>query len=192
MAQFETHRPHAGSPAIFLDRDGIVNVRRIDDYVKRWEEFTFLPEIFEVLPEIHRMGLPAVLVTNQRGIGRGLMSEEDLAEIHAAMQRELELRCGHRFDAIYHCPHERDAGCSCRKPLPGMLLTAGADLGVDLGGSWMIGDSESDIEAGLAAGCHTAKVDPDRRPSAAEIVAPDLGEAWQQVRRSLDRQRAPR
>src|SRR5207248_5262407 len=110
--------------AIFFDRDGVVNRRRVDDYVKSWEEFEFLPEIFDLPPRVHVAGCLAVLVTNQRGIGRGLMSEEMLDEIHRRMQSTLHDRTGHNFDAIYHCPHDLADGCECRKPLPGMLLHA--------------------------------------------------------------------
>lgn len=114
--------------AVFFDRDGIVNRRRVDDYVKRWEEFEFLPEIFAILPRVHEAGYIAVLVTNQRGIARGLMTEEALGEIHRTMQGRLRERTGAGFDAIYYCPHERDAECDCRKPLPGMLLEAAREL----------------------------------------------------------------
>lgn len=184
MVQIETNTPrNPRRRAIFLDRDGVLNVRRVDDYVKRWEEFSFLPGIFQVLPEIHRAGYLAVLVTNQRGIGRGLMELGDLETIHDLMQRELELRSGHRLDAIYFCPHDRDAACDCRKPLPGMLLEAARDLEIDLEGSWMIGDSESDIEAGRAAGARTVKIDPELGATSAEILVADLVAAWREARR---------
>jgi D-glycero-D-manno-heptose 1,7-bisphosphate phosphatase len=167
--------------AVFFDRDGVVNRRRVADYVKEWEEFEFLPEIFDVLPRVHAAGYLAVLVTNQRGIARGLMSEDALAGIHDAMQAELARRASVRFDAIYFCPHERDAGCACRKPLPGMLVDAARDHGIDLGRSWMIGDSESDIEAGRAAGCRTILIAGDGVDSAADIVVGSLEEAWRRI-----------
>lgn len=173
--------------AIFIDRDGVVNHRLVGDYVKRWEEFAFLPDIFSVLPEIHREGRLAILITNQRGIGRRLMSIEDLEEIHGRMQGELEARTGHRFDAIYFCPHDRDEGCDCRKPRPGMLLSAARDYHLDLAGSWMIGDSESDVEAGLAAGCHAARVGGLGTLTKGEILAGNLAEAWDEIRRKLPR-----
>jgi histidinol-phosphate phosphatase family protein len=168
--------------AIFFDRDGVVNRRRMDDYVKSWEEFEFLPDIFDVLPLAHQGGFLAVLVTNQRGIGRGLMSADLLEAIHDRMQSALLQRTGHRFDAIYFCPHDTPDGCDCRKPLPGMLLRAAADLRIDLEGSWMVGDSESDIQAGIAAGCHTARVAPAGEPTVAEISAATLAEAWKSLR----------
>jgi len=167
--------------AIFLDRDGIVNRRRVGDYVKRPDEFEFLPEIFDVLPEIHAAGYLAVLITNQRGISLGVMSEEDLRRIHERMQRTLLARTGHRFDAIYFCPHGIDDDCDCRKPRPGMLLRGMAEHGIEAVSSWMIGDSESDVEAGIAAGCRAVKVDPHMGESKAEIVVRSLREAWQRI-----------
>ncbi len=164
--------------ALFLDRDGIINRRIVDDYVRRWEDFIFLPDIFEVLPAVHDAGLLAVVVTNQRGIARGLMSERELTDIHERMQGELMERTGHRFDAIYHCPHDREAGCDCRKPRPGMLLQAARDNSIDLAASWMIGDTESDIEAGIAAGCSTALVAPPGTSTRASLLAPTLSAAW--------------
>jgi D-glycero-D-manno-heptose 1,7-bisphosphate phosphatase len=174
---------NASRRAIFFDRDGIVNRRRIDDYVKEWSEFEFLPEIFAVLPRVRKAGYLAILVTNQRGIARGLMSEKSLATIHDAMQRELERRGGAGFDAIYHCPHERDAGCSCRKPLPGMLVDASREHAIDLASSWMIGDSESDIMAGRSAGCRTILVGDATVHSSADAVTATLEEAWTLIER---------
>ncbi|MDB5033434.1 MAG: D,D-heptose 1,7-bisphosphate phosphatase [Chlorobi bacterium] len=171
--------------AFFLDRDGIVNRRRIDDYVKDPSEFDFIEDIFSVLPLMRAAGGLVVLITNQRGIGRGLMTEEGLAAIHDAMQRELLRRTGSRFDAIYHCPHDHADECDCRKPLPGMLLRAAAEHGIDLAASWMIGDSESDILAGIAAGCHTAKVDPLLAKSRAEILTATLREAWERMEHAM-------
>lgn len=165
----------------------MINHRLANDYIKQWEEFILLPDILHVLPAIHRAGALAVVITNQRGIGRGLMSEDALREIHARMQDQMFERTGHRFDAIYHCPHDHADNCDCRKPLPGMLLRAAAEHHIDLGRSWMIGDSESDIAAGLAAGCRTAKVDPDGGPTRAEIAAPSLGGAWSAIEPLLHR-----
>jgi D-glycero-D-manno-heptose 1,7-bisphosphate phosphatase len=149
--------------------------------VKSVSEFVFIPDIFHVLPAVHQAGYLAVVVTNQRGIARGLMSESDLEEIHNWMQQQLAERCGTQFDAIYHCPHNHDDDCRCRKPRPGMLLDAAGDHNIDLRGSWMIGDSETDIEAGIAAGCHTVIVAPADTLSRAEHHASTLHEAWSTV-----------
>jgi D-glycero-D-manno-heptose 1,7-bisphosphate phosphatase len=174
------------NPALFLDRDGIINRRRVDDYVKRWEEFEFLPDIFGLLPEAHAAGFVVIVVTNQRGIARGLMTEQDLAEIHRQMQQELQQRTGHRVDAIYHCPHGRADGCDCRKPKPGMLLQAAAEHNISLAESWLVGDSESDVQAGIAAGCRAVLVDAAAPTStvaetAAESVAATLTAAWKYI-----------
>jgi D-glycero-D-manno-heptose 1,7-bisphosphate phosphatase len=171
-----------GHRALFFDRDGIVNRRRFDDYVKTWEEFEFLPEIFAVLGEVIAAGFHPVLITNQRGISRGLMSLDDLTGIHDRMQQELRLRAGAEFAAIYYCPHGNDDDCDCRKPLPGMLLRAAAEHDIDLASSWMVGDSESDVEAGIAAGCRTVLVAPRGTSSRADFVADSLAEAWDLIR----------
>lgn len=165
--------------AVFLDRDGVINTRLVGNYVKRVEEFQFIPDIFDVLPAIHDAGFLAIVITNQRGIARGLMSDADLEQIHAMMQAEIARRTGHTFDAIYYCPHNHHDGCDCRKPLPGMLLRAAADQDIDLSNSWMIGDSESDIEAGIAAGCRTIRVASPDEQTRAEYSVRSLEEAWQ-------------
>lgn len=167
--------------ALFLDRDGVVNRRIIDGYVRTWKDFEFLADVFTVLPRAHAAGMLVIVITNQRGIARGLMSEQDLAEIHDRMQGELMNRTGHRFDAIYHCPHERDAGCACRKPLPGMLFDAARDWPLELASSWMVGDSESDIEAGRAAGCRTIRIAAPATATRADFLQPTLIAAWEEI-----------
>jgi D-glycero-D-manno-heptose 1,7-bisphosphate phosphatase len=138
--------------AVFLDRDGTINEKAPEgDYVKRWAEFRFLPRAKEALAVLHRAGFVLVIVTNQRGIARGRMSEGDLADIHRRMLAELaEARAP--IDAIYHCPHEPGT-CDCRKPEIGMLLRACRELGLRLHESVVVGDSASDMEAARRAGC---------------------------------------
>lgn len=181
MEHMENRPETEGRPAIFFDRDGVVNRRLVGDYVKRWEEFELLPDILHVLPQAHAAGFLAVLVTNQQGIAKKLMSEADLSAIHRRMQRELEERTGHRFDAIYHCPHGKDEGCNCRKPQSGMLLQAAAEHGIGLSRSWMIGDSESDVVAGKNAGCRTIRIAPHGTETIADGVAGNLAEGWKLV-----------
>ncbi|HZS05714.1 MAG TPA: HAD family hydrolase [Blastocatellia bacterium] len=139
---------------IFLDRDGVINRRLPDDYVKSWAEFEFLPRAKEALRLFAEAGLRLVIVTNQRGVARGLMTEADLREIHERMLAELAA-AGARVTAIYYCPH--DSGqCFCRKPQPGLLLRARQDFPeIDFARSVMIGDSPADLEAGRRAGCRT-------------------------------------
>jgi len=137
--------------AIFLDRDGVINRKLENDYVKNWDEFCFLPGVFEAIKTIKEKGYLIVVVTNQRGIARGFMTENDLHEIHQKMQNELE-KHGAQVDDIFYCPHNISDNCDCRKPEPGMLIEAKKKWDIDLDKSYIIGDSESDIEAGKRAG----------------------------------------
>lgn len=138
-------------PAVFLDRDGVINERLPGAYVRTYAEFRFCRGARSGLRLLRDAGYLLIAVTNQRGIGRGLMSEADLAEVHRRMQADLG-RAGVALDDVLHCPHDLPAGCDCRKPRPGMLERAIARHGVDPARSWIIGDSFSDIEAGLALG----------------------------------------
>jgi D-glycero-D-manno-heptose 1,7-bisphosphate phosphatase len=142
-------------PAAFLDRDGTINARPPEhEYVTRIEEFQLLPGAIEGLARLANCGFTLVVVSNQRGIARGLVSEELLRATEDAIQGGLQPQ-GASIAGFYYCPHELDENCDCRKPKPGLLLTAASELDLDLGSSWMIGDSDTDIEAGRAAGCRT-------------------------------------
>lgn len=156
--------------AVFFDRDGVVNKRLVDDYVKSWSEFEFLPEVFPLLAQVKAWGYLAIVVSNQRGIARGLMGEKDLKALHAKMQRELEARGEPPFDDIFYCPHDTADDCECRKPKPGMILDAAEKWDIDLSESWLIGDSESDVLAGNAAGCRTILIG-DQEETEAEFQA---------------------
>jgi D-glycero-D-manno-heptose 1,7-bisphosphate phosphatase len=136
---------------VFLDRDGVINRRLPGDYVRSWDQFRFLPGARAGLRLLREAGYLLVVITNQRGIGRGLMSEADLAEVHRRLQAEL-VRAGAGVDAIFHCPHDLSANCGCRKPKPGMLSRALERFPIDTARSWVVGDSLSDLEAGWAAG----------------------------------------
>ena len=144
--------------ANFFDRDGVVNLRIVGDYVRSPAELHLLPDICFALQETRKQGRLAILITNQQGIGRQLFSEKDLERVHLRLQNRLFATCGTNFDHIYVCPHLAEANCDCRKPKPGMLLQAKADLDVNLEKSWLIGDSTSDIAAGKSAGTKTAWV----------------------------------
>jgi histidinol-phosphate phosphatase family protein len=130
--------------AIFLDRDGVINVDR-RDYVKSWAEFKFLPEVFKALRSLKKNKIRAVIVTNQSAVHRGLMSIDTLEVIHQKMLKAIEGNGGH-IEAIYVCPHTPQEDCECRKPKPGMVLRAVKDLKIDLSRSYLIGDSEKDVE----------------------------------------------
>lgn len=143
-------------PALFLDRDGVIN--EYEPYVVCKERFRFIDGIFELVREAQDAGYLIVVVTNQSAIGRGLCTEDDFRELTRWMiARFAEQRC--RIDGVYHCPTHPEHGIGkyriesdMRKPRPGMILKAASDLGVDLERSLLIGDSLSDVEAGLAAG----------------------------------------
>ena len=137
-------------PTIFLDRDGVINRKRDDDYVKHWGEFEFLPGVQEALQMLTEKNYRLVVVTNQRGIARGWMSEADVQNVHARMLVEVAPA---RLAAIYYCPHDKDQ-CDCRKPKTGLFLQAQRDFpDIDFARSIVIGDSLSDMEAGATLGC---------------------------------------
>lgn len=147
-----TATPEGGRAAALLDRDGVLNVRLPGDtYVTCPEELELLPHAGELARALHERGYLLVVVTNQRGVARGFMDAAALEAVHAKLARELAA-AGAPLAGIYACPHDRDAGCRCRKPLPGLIEQAAAELGLDLARSVLIGDSERDITAGVAAG----------------------------------------
>ena len=147
---------------IFLDRDGVLNQKPPrGEYVRLWQEFKFLPGAMEALSLLTSHGYEIYIVTNQSGIGRGMMSEEDLGEIHERLIKAIAER-GAKLNGIYHCPHAWDAGCECRKPRPGMFFQASREHAIDLTKAWYAGDDERDLEAGNAAGCRTVLVTPHK------------------------------
>jgi D,D-heptose 1,7-bisphosphate phosphatase len=151
----------AGRRAVFLDRDGtlIEHVHYLTDPAL----VRLLPGVAEALKRLHSAGFARVLVTNQSAIGRGMLSEDRLDQIHAELDRQLAAQ-GAAIDAIYYCPDAPAADDRTvvenldRKPGPGMLLRAAADLNLDLSASWMVGDLISDVLAGLNAGCQSILV----------------------------------
>jgi D-glycero-D-manno-heptose 1,7-bisphosphate phosphatase len=140
---------------VFLDRDGVINRKPPRaDYVKCWEEFEFLPGAIDAIKLLNQHGYIVIVVTNQPGIARGMMTEADLQYIHNRLQAELQAHGAH-IDRIYYCPHGWDEGCDCRKPKPGLLYQAARELNLNLSKSILIGDDERDIVAGNTAGCKT-------------------------------------
>jgi D-glycero-D-manno-heptose 1,7-bisphosphate phosphatase len=147
---------------IFLDRDGVINKKPSKaDYVKSWDEFKFLPGALEALKILTQNGYEIYIISNQAGIARGMMTEDDLKEIHEKMKKELR-KCGASISDIYYCPHGWDEGCECRKPKPGMFFQAAREHYLDLTKIIFIGDDERDVEAGEAAGVKTILVAPNK------------------------------
>ena len=137
---------------LFLDRDGVINVRLIDEYVRHWDEFTFIDGVLESIPVFNRFFSRIIIVTNQQGIGKDLMNEYDLGVIHGRMLSNMESSSGH-IDGVFYCPHLKSAGCTCRKPLPGMAKAAVLQFGdINLSKSVMAGDSLSDMTFAENAG----------------------------------------
>ncbi len=130
--------------ALFIDRDGVINKLRVDDYVKQINEFELLPEVIPALQIVRPFFKRIFVVTNQQGIGKGLMIDS-IEEIHAHFLDLLPSNL--HLDKIYHCPHLKEDNCICRKPKPGMALMAKNDFPeIELTSSIMIGDSQSDME----------------------------------------------
>ena len=151
----------AGGWTVFLDRDGVVNVRKYGGYVESVEEFVFLPGAVEAIVRFGECAVRVVVVTNQRGIALGKMTEGDLEEVHGYFVNAVE-EAGGRLDAIYHCPDDRDVGSTCRKPEVGMPMQAQADFPeIDFGKSIIFGDSASDLEMGRRLGMVCVHVGPD-------------------------------
>jgi len=170
-------------PAVFLDRDGVINRALVRDGKPyppgSLAEFEILPGVANACARLKRAGFLLVVATNQPDVGRGTLSRELVESIHHQMMRELSLD---RVEVCYHPGQE--SACDCRKPHPGMLTRAARELGIDLKRSWMVGDRWRDIDCGHAAGCRTIFVDygyseqlrqtPDYRvtglPEAAELI----------------------
>ncbi len=179
-------------PAVFLDRDGVL----IEDahYVGCASRVRLIPGAAEAVAALNRAGRAVVVVTNQAGVAKGMFTAAAVEAVHAFLAEQLA-GYGARIDAFYYCPHhpegevpEYRTRCECRKPGPGMLRAAAAELGLDPARSWMVGDRETDLAAGAAAGCRTvlvrtgygAGVDAtalDRDGLNLDLVATDLADA---------------
>ncbi|MDQ7734499.1 D-glycero-beta-D-manno-heptose 1,7-bisphosphate 7-phosphatase [Halomonas sp. SpR1] len=142
---------------VILDRDGVIN-HDSDNYIKSIDEWIPYPSSITAIARLTRAGYSVAVATNQSGIARGYYSEVTLRAMHDQLTALVEAEGG-RIAHIAYCPHEPDDKCQCRKPLPGLLLQIQKHLGLkSLTGSWMVGDSLRDIQAGEAVGCKTALV----------------------------------
>jgi D-glycero-D-manno-heptose 1,7-bisphosphate phosphatase len=164
--------------AVFLDRDGVINAAVVRDgkpyppaNVGALEIISGVPE---ALASLRSAGFTLVVVTNQPDVARGTTPRATIEAIHDHLRATLPL------DAVYACFHDDADRCTCRKPGPGMLLDAARDLGLDLPSSWMVGDRWRDIDAGIAAGCHTIWVNQhyaERAPTSFDVEVGSLAEA---------------
>lgn len=160
-------------PALFLDRDGVI-IENCPNYVRSWADVVIFPPAVAALAAIRDCPYRIVLVTNQSAVGRGHISLATATAINDRLLAHVRA-AGGRIDAVYMCPHGPDDGCDCRKPQPGLLLRAAAELDIDLSRSVMIGDALSDVMAGQAAGARAVLLrtgrggDQERLPAATEL-----------------------
>ena len=145
---------------LFLDRDGVINKKIDNDYVKAWEQFEFLPGVIEALKILSVKFGKIIIVTNQQGVGRQLMSEDDLHAIHKKMIIDIE-KAGGRIDKIYFAPQLKSENSDYRKPAIGMALQAQKEFtDIDFSKSIMVGDSYHDMQFGKKAGMTTVFISP--------------------------------
>lgn len=174
--------------AVFLDRDGVINRKAPDgEYIRNWNEVEFIPGAVDAIVRLSSSGLRLFVVTNQRGIARRVVSESNVNVIHRRML-EIISKAGGSVTHIYYCPHDYSDNCFCRKPKPGMLMRAASEHGLLLESSWMVGDTESDVEAGKSAGCKTlqiVEVEPVAPLVRPDAYVPDLSSAASLILGSL-------
>lgn len=163
------------TPAVFLDRDGVINQSPGPGYVTRWDEFEFLPGSLDALRALTRAGWPLFVVSNQRGVAEGRYSQAALDAITTAM-REAIRAAGGALAGVFYCTHAEEARCECRKPARGLIDHACRTRPIDLPASYMIGDDLKDITLGRAVGCRTILV-LSGRTAAADVrqwsITPD-------------------
>jgi D-glycero-D-manno-heptose 1,7-bisphosphate phosphatase len=168
----------AGKQAIFFDRDGTI----IFDahYPKYPEQVRLFPGVGESLSACKKQGMLLVLVSNQSGIGRGLITPEQADTVHDTVLNCLA-QFGISLDGVYYCPHAPEEVCACRKPSPEMILRAAVELNIDLSRSYMIGDKESDIEAGKRAGCRTILLKQPGKSNSCGTMAGYAAGNWHEI-----------
>jgi D-glycero-D-manno-heptose 1,7-bisphosphate phosphatase len=186
-------------PAVFLDRDGTLLEEA--GYLDRLERLAFFPFGIDAVRLLNRAGYSVVIITNQSGIGRGMYEEEFVIRAHQVVDERVRAGGG-RIDGYYYCPHHPEAelakyrkDCDCRKPAPGLLRQAAADLGLDLSRSFAVGDKWTDVQAGVAAGARgllvrtgygrTSEATP-KRPVEPVTIADDLMAATAWILRNGD------
>lgn len=138
-------------PLVILDRDGVIN-QDSDSYIKSIEEWIPIPGSIDAISRLSKAGYRVMVVTNQSGLARGFFDELCLANMHSYM-RSLVETAGGNIEAVFYCPHGPDDGCNCRKPLPGMLNQIEEEFNLSVKNAFFIGDTEKDIDVGLAKHC---------------------------------------
>jgi histidinol-phosphate phosphatase family protein len=156
---------------VFLDRDGVINIKPAPgEYIRTWEEFRLIPSVVDWIRLFNALDLLVVVVTNQRGVALGRVDPAELARIHDNMKQQL-LNLGARIDDIFCCVHEEHT-CNCRKPRPGMVMAAARKWDIDLRGSLLIGDSTRDEELALVCGMPFITVNEGKRKSSWPAARP--------------------
>lgn len=158
-------------PAVFLDRDGAIIVDK--NYLSDPEGVELLPNAIEGLLQFQSAGFLLIIITNQSGVGRGMFTAKDAEAVNERLVQVLS-RNGITITDTYYCPHAPDDHCQCRKPLPGMILEAAAKHGIDLSRSITIGDKESDVKAGQAAGCRLSILISPNNIKTDTVAVPNL------------------
>lgn len=154
LSSFQLGQPPIA--ALVLDRDGVIN-REVGHHVCSWDEFEFLPRVLSAFELLARLPLPLIVASNQSAIGRGWVSAETVDNINSQMVQTV-IANGGRIDDVLICPHAPDAGCNCRKPLPGLVLEAAARRVIAPEEILLVGDSLRDLQAAQAAGSHSILV----------------------------------
>jgi D-glycero-D-manno-heptose 1,7-bisphosphate phosphatase len=171
---------------VFFDRDGIVNKAPPEgSYVEKLDDFEILPEFVSVLRKVTDAGYCAAVVTNQRCVARGIITIEEVVSMHERLRSVLAEQ-GIELADIQVCPHDKDDGCECRKPKPGMITAIAGVHGIDLHSSIMVGDHETDITAGRGAGCRTIRVLYRDNETGADFFVKDMSELEKKIESILD------
>ena len=188
---FSKRKQTVSTPAIFIDRDGVINCRRPGDYVLEWSQFVFIPGMREALKALSALRLPVIVISNQSAVGRRLLKPSALRQITSQFHQALA-DDGTPLMAVYYCTHKPGEGCTCRKPKPGMLFRAASDFKLDLSRSIFIGDSDTDIQAARLAGCQPVLFGPGLSANSHSLdwttglpVARTAGELFQVAQHSL-------
>jgi histidinol-phosphate phosphatase family protein len=185
-------------PALFLDRDGTINVDTI--HVSRADNVRLIPGAAAAIARVNAAGIPVIVVSNQSGIGRGLFTVEEYEQVRARID-ELLAAAGANVLTTYYCPHSPEVApaCDCRKPGPGLYRQAAAEHGVDLAKSWYVGDRLRDIQPAKTFGGHGILVPRDTTPGVDVVAARDgfaistsLGAAVDRILSSLPLSSTPR